>query len=307
MFDRLWRGLKVWRRLGIGPISLVFRLDRTVRVTPGLLKVSYPQLHPRPSASGGGSRGVRPASDPSTAAPLSHDDRLAIIIGVGPGLGFALARQLGEAGFDLVLVSRDANRLHPLVHDLHSKGVTVASHGADATDEVAVAKLFDRIEAVHGTPTLVVYAVQYSGPGAATEIELPAFETAWRHNCLGAFLVARRAARMMLSRGSGTIVFVGSTSSLLGRAGYLNLAVGKFGQRAIAQVMARELWPKGIHVAHAVIDADISEDPAGLATPPQADPQDIAAAILALHNQPKTAWTSELDLRPWNETFWEHC
>jgi NAD(P)-dependent dehydrogenase (short-subunit alcohol dehydrogenase family) len=102
-------------------------------------------------------------------------------------------------------------------------------------------------------------------------------------------------------------VFVGSTSSLIGRAGHLNLAVGKFGQRALAQVMARELWPRGIHVVHAVVDADIAEEPLQAATTPQSDPSHIAAAILALHRQPKTAWTSELDLRPWNERFWEHC
>jgi NAD(P)-dependent dehydrogenase (short-subunit alcohol dehydrogenase family) len=156
-------------------------------------------------------------------------------------------------------------------------------------------------------PDLVVYSLQWCGPGLAIEIEAPAFEAAWRHNCLGAFHVCRAAARQMIKRGTGTLILVGSTSSLLGRAGHLNLAVGKFGQRALAQVLARELWPKGIHVAHVVIDADISEDPADHPQEVRADPDHIAEAVLAVHRQPSSAWTSELDLRPWNERFWEHC
>ena len=111
----------------------------------------------------------------------------------------------------------------------------------------------------------------------------------------------------MLARGSGTILLIGSTSSLTGRAGHLNLAVGRFGQRALAQVMARELWPHGLHVAHLVIDADIAEDGHEAGGDPQADPAHIARIILDLHRQPATAWSSEVDVRPFNERFWEHC
>ena len=111
----------------------------------------------------------------------------------------------------------------------------------------------------------------------------------------------------MLADGRGTIVLIGSTSSVIGRQAHLNLAVGKFGQRALAQVMARELWPLGIHVAHLLIDADISEDSTSKFDAPHADPYHIARSVLDLHLQPRTAWTSELDLRPWNEQFWEHC
>jgi NAD(P)-dependent dehydrogenase (short-subunit alcohol dehydrogenase family) len=232
---------------------------------------------------------------------------LAIVVGVGPGFGYALARMLALEGFDTVLVSRDAGRLSPLVNELRNEGAAVSTYGADATDELAVSSLFERIQAAHGTPSLVVYSIQDFSPGAASEIEVPSFETAWRHNCLGAFLTARESARRMIERKCGTIVFVGSTSSLIGRAGHLNLAVGKFGQRALAQVMARELWPRGIHVAHAVIDADIAENSLEALNCQQSDPSHIASSILALHRQPKTAWTSELDLRPWNEQFWEHC
>jgi len=123
----------------------------------------------------------------------------------------------------------------------------------------------------------------------------------------GAFLVSREAARSMLPLKRGTIVLMGSTSSLIGRAGYLNLAVGKFGQRALAQVLARELWPDGIHITHLIIDADINERAETEADAPRADPAHISEVVLSVHRQANTAWTSELDVRPWNERFWERC
>jgi NAD(P)-dependent dehydrogenase (short-subunit alcohol dehydrogenase family) len=294
MRNRLWRSLKRWRRLSFGAVSVLFRLDRSVRVTNG---------HRRPAPERAVGRAADSGAMSATSAGALRP--LAVIVGVGPGFGFALADCLAREGFDLVLVARNAERLSPLVEALHANGATVESLGIDATSESAVAKLFQHIRSEHGIPTLTVYSLQYSGPGTAIEIEPAALEASWRHNCFGAFLVGRSAARLMLERGSGTLVFVGSTSSLIGRAEHLNLAIGKFGQRALAQVMARELWPKGVHVAHVVIDADIAEGEP-VATP-QADPSHLAAGILALHNQPRTAWTSELDLRPWNEVFWEHC
>jgi NAD(P)-dependent dehydrogenase (short-subunit alcohol dehydrogenase family) len=245
-----------------------------------------------------------PAPKPLITSARSGKE-VAVVVGVGPGFGFALADLLADEGFDLVLVCRDARRLDSLAEQLHARGVTVETIGADATNESAMSDLFARVRIAHGDPALVVYAVQHFGPGATIEVEASAFEDSWRHNCFGAFLVGRAAGRSMAKRGAGTIVFVGSTSSSIGRANHLNLAVGKFGQRALAQVMARELWPKGVHVAHVMIDADINEGEAS--TPSQAKPEDIASAILALHRQPLTAWTSELDLRPFNETFWEHC
>ena len=109
-------------------------------------------------------------------------------------------------------------------------------------------------------PHLVVYAVQGFAPGRAIDTETSVFEECWRQNCLGAFIVAREAARNMLPLKRGTLVLVGSTSGTIGRAAHLNLAVGKFGLRALAQVMARELWPEGIHVVHVIIDGDIREE-----------------------------------------------
>lgn len=307
MLRRLWRGLKVWRRVGLGPVSLLFRFDRNVRISPGTLRLDrHHPLHLRSKGSRHHPEAVHPGR-PLPEGPHGAGRPCAVIVGVGPGVGIALAHRLAAEGYNLVLVSRDADRLQSLVLQLHELGVSVESYGADATDEGTVARLFDHVNKVHGIPALVVYCVQYFSPGPSIDVELPAFEAAWRHNCLGAFLVSRAAARAMLVRGSGTIVLVGSTSSILGRAGHLNLAVGKFGQRALAQVLARELWPRGIHVAHTIIDADVAEGSDTLDPAPQSDPHHIASAIFHLHQQPRTAWTSELDLRPWNEAFWEHC
>jgi NAD(P)-dependent dehydrogenase (short-subunit alcohol dehydrogenase family) len=218
-----------------------------------------------------------------------------------------LAKRLASDGLSVVLASRNAGHLGPLVREIESDGGVAFAYGCDATSETSVEELLALVRVQHGVPHLIVYSLQSSGPGCTVDIELPAFEQAWKHNCLGAFLVAREAARLMLPLGRGTIVLVGSTSSLVGRAGHLNLSVGKFGQRALAQVLARELWPKGIHVAHLVIDADIDDGEEREEAGPQADPDHISQAVVSLHRQPKTAWTSEVDVRPWNEQFWNHC
>jgi NAD(P)-dependent dehydrogenase (short-subunit alcohol dehydrogenase family) len=125
-------------------------------------------------------------------------------------------------------------------------------------------------------------------------------------NCFGGFLVAREAGKLMRRRGGGSIVLVGSTSGVVAREGHLSLAVGKFGLRAVAQVMARELWRDGVHVVHVVIDADIDES-GTTAEGTVSNPDDIATVIYAVHMQPRSAWTSEIDVRPAQERFWEHC
>lgn len=303
MLSRIWRWLKVWRRLRLGPISLLYRFDRRVRVTKGL-RVTRQSVFPSKEAS---IRTQRRTISQTSSDDLPDPRPLAVLVGVGPGFGYELARQLAAEGFDLVLVCRNAASLTPLVEQANDLGVSAEAFGADATDEVGIDQLFSHIASSHACPSLVVYSVQYFSPGLATEVEVPAFEAAWRHNCLGAFLVGRRAARAMEARGKGTIIFVGSTSSVIGRAEHLNLAVGKFGQRAISQVFARELWSQGIHVAHVIIDADVQEDDDATTEYPQSKPQDIVHSILHLHSQPMSAWTSEMDLRPWNERFWEHC
>jgi len=177
----------------------------------------------------------------------------------------------------------------------------------DATDERQVRDGFETIRQSVGIPSLVVYSIEETVPGQALEITAPAFEDCWRSNCLGAFLVCSVVARQMLENRNGTILIIGSTSSIVGRERHLSQAVGKFGRRALAQVMARELWPRGIHVAHVLIDAEIDEDPGDRGEGPRADPRDIADALLAIHRQGRSAWTFEVDLRPYDEQFWNHC
>lgn len=305
MLTHVWAMMKTWRRLNLGPVEFVFSFRRRARQSRGSMVFGRPRTLVSPARNAAKPRGLRSA----IVSPL--EDRRAVssavIVGAGPGLGHALAQRLASEGFDLVLVTRDAAKNRDLADDLGLLGGNVSTIGADATDERDVVRLFSDIEASSGVPALIVYSLQEFGPGQTVDISVPAFESAWRHNCLGAFLVGRSAARMMSAVGRGTLIFVGSTSSIIGRAGHLNLAVGKFGQRAISQVLARELWPLGVHVAHIMIDADIQEDDHDVQPHPQCYAKEIAESVLAIHNQPRTAWTSELDLRPWNESFWNHC
>ncbi|WP_246479800.1 MULTISPECIES: SDR family NAD(P)-dependent oxidoreductase [Niveibacterium] len=310
MLRELWKSLKRWRAIPFGPIAVVFRLDRSVPVTRNAAR--------RVRLAAARHRRWLAAPKPShapTHAPLattqdlpqSREKEIAMIVGVGPGYGHALARRLAHDGMAVVVAARNAVRLDTLVAQIEREGGTAFAYGCDATNEASVAELFAKVTANHGAPNLVVYALQSFGPGLTVDIEVPAFEEGWRKNCLGSFLVARESARAMLPLQRGTIILTGSTSSLLGRAGHLNLAVGKFGQRALAQVLARELWSQGIHVAHIVIDADIHEGVQRDDGGPQSDPVHISETIIALHRQPRSAWSSEMDLRPWNELFWEHC
>lgn len=297
-----WSALKTWRKLTVGPLSLLYRFERAVPVTRNNIR----RLNL--------GRRIRDTSPKESIAlavvsPIRRvrNRGVALIVGVGPGFGYSMAHHLAADGFEVILASRNASRLRPLVDDITSRGGTAIAYGCDATMETSVVALFTLIRANHGTPILVIYSLQSFGPGGVVDVETAAFEDGWKHNCLGSFLVARTAAREMLQKSEGTIVLIGSTSSLIGREGHVNLAVGKFGQRALAQVLARELWPKGIHVAHVVIDADIRDDQTAVDDEAHSDPEHIAEIVLNLHRQPRSAWTSEIDIRPWNEKFWEHC
>jgi NAD(P)-dependent dehydrogenase (short-subunit alcohol dehydrogenase family) len=300
--DTIWSALKTWRKLRMGPLSLVYKFERAVPVSRNRVKRSNTDRR----RSGAGELENTVHQD-AQQANTRRDRGVAVIVGVGPGFGYALAHRLSDDGFEVILVSRNVIRLSSLVDAIELRGGKAIAYSCDATLETSVINLFSLLRQNHETPSLVVYSIQSFGPGAGIDVKVDAFEDGWKHNCLGSFLVARSAAREMLQKSKGTIILVGSTSSLIGRDGHLNLAVGKFGQRALAQVLARELWPKGIHVAHLVIDADIQDDLTPADDEAHSDPNHIAETVLHLHNQPKSAWTSEIDLRPWNEKFWEHC
>jgi NAD(P)-dependent dehydrogenase (short-subunit alcohol dehydrogenase family) len=222
----------------------------------------------------------------------------AVIVGVGPGLGLALVRACAGAGMQVVAVARNAERAAGLL-----AGTGARVHSCDATDEVAVEALFARIADELGAPALAVHNPSHFVMKPFLDLAEEEFLQAWRVACLGGFLVGRAAARAMLKEGRGTILFTGSTPSVKAGAEFAAFAAAKFGVRALAQSMARELGPKGLHVAHVVVDGPIeSVDNAELKAP-KLMPAEIAEAFLALHHQPRSAWTQELDLRPASAKF----
>lgn len=232
----------------------------------------------------------------------------ALVCGVGPGLGRALGQCFVNAGMKVAMAARSLEKLKSWSAELSREGSKVHAYACDVTREDEVLNLYRHLQADLGIPDLVVYNAGAFLPAKVTDIQTADFERCWRIGCLGGFLIGREAARLMSARGSGTIIFTGATASLRGGAGFANLAVGKAGLRALAQSMARELGPQGVHIGHVIIDGQIlSERHAELAQtrPPDGllDPDAIAANYLHLHRQPRSTWTQELDLRPWVEKF----
>ena len=222
------------------------------------------------------------------------DKPVALIVGVGPGLGGALARRFTGEGMAVALAARQGDKLASLAKETGGR-----AYGCDATVETAVGDLFAAVVRDLGRPQLVVFNAGGYARKPVTELSVGEVETCWRNCCLGGFLVGRAAARAMLPAGSGTILLTGATAALRGSAQFAAFAMGKFGLRALAQSMARELGPQGIHVAHIVIDGGIGESVEGTRLAPGA----IAEAYWQLHRRTKSAWTQELDLRPWAEKF----
>jgi NAD(P)-dependent dehydrogenase (short-subunit alcohol dehydrogenase family) len=235
---------------------------------------------------------------------MKEDSGCAVIVGAGAGLGAALARRAKRGGLTVVMVARQSGRLEALAQSIGGRAVA-----CDATREADVERLFDTVAREFGAPRLAVYNAGAFVPKSILATEAGEFEDCWRIICLGGFLVGRAAARPMAAAGVGTILFTGATASLRGGANFANLAVGKFGLRALAQSMARELGPKGVHVAHVVIDGMIAADhrPGRKASEhgPDTllDADAIAESYWQLHQQPRSAWTQELDVRPWSEKF----
>jgi len=241
---------------------------------------------------------------------MADNTETAVVVGAGPGLGSALVRRFTRAGMKVAAARRDAGRLDGLVTE---SGDAVRAYSCDATDDASVAALFTRIAKELGTPRLVAYNAGGFVRKSVLETTREEFERCWRNACLGGFLVGREAARAMLAakaggRHNGTIVFTGATASLRGGANFLNLAVGKFGLRALAQSMAREFQSQGVHVAHVIIDGQIESDRPGRSVADRGadavlSPAAIAEAYYQLHLQAPSAWTLELDLRPYAEKF----
>ena len=231
---------------------------------------------------------------------------VALVVGAGPGLGWALIRRFLQAGMLVAASARNPEKLRKLPdwgNTAHPR-----LYAADAAEEADVRGLFESVEAELGCPSLVVFNAGAYEAGGILEIQPADFERCWRVGCLGGLLVGQAAVRRMAPKSGGTIIFTGATASIRGSARFANLAVPKFGLRALAQSMARELGPVGIHVAHVIIDGQIeSERYRELAAERGADsllhPDSIAEAYFQLHRQHRSAWTHELDLRPSCERF----
>jgi NADP-dependent 3-hydroxy acid dehydrogenase YdfG len=239
--------------------------------------------------------------------------RAAIVVGVGAqsGLGAALACRFAREGLCVVLVGRTLERLELVATDIRANGGKARVAVADVTNEDEVTALINTLEAPE-TLELVVYNVGSNVMVPSLEMHAADFEDMWRQNALGGFLIGRQAIRTMLPCKRGSVIYTGATASLRARPGFMAFASAKAALRAVAQGFAREFGPQGIHVAHVVIDGVIRGDYArerfaGFVKAKGSDGllelDDIAETYWTLHQQPRSAWTHELDLRPFKEAF----
>ena len=222
---------------------------------------------------------------------------LALIVGVGDGLSASLARLLAAEGYAVALAARNTGKLAALAAEA---GASV--HACDVADEASVAALFD---ALPTPPAVVVYNPSFRVRGPLVDLDPAEVRKTIDITAFGAFLVARRAARAMLAAGGGTIIFTGASAGVKGYAKSAPFAMGKFALRGLAQSMARELHPQGVHVGHVVIDGGIrsARRPDDSGRDALLDPDAIARTYLHLIQQPRSAWSWEIEVRPWLETF----
>jgi NAD(P)-dependent dehydrogenase (short-subunit alcohol dehydrogenase family) len=240
---------------------------------------------------------------------------VALLVGAGDAIGAAVARRFAAGGYRVCVARRDAEKSRRLVQEIAASGGVARAVGTDVRNEEAVQALFAQVEAELGPVEVCLF-------NAGANIKTPLIETsgrlffrAWELACYGGFLTGREAARHMVPRGRGTILFTGATASLRGGAGYAAFAAAKFGLRGVAQSMARELMAKNIHVAHLIIDGAIDSEEihrrlsAATGTMPDLPPdgliqtRSVAEAYWALHNQSRDGWTHELDIRPYSERW----
>lgn len=222
-----------------------------------------------------------------------------VIVGVGSGLGTSLAKRFAESGFSVSLVARNREKLLPLVSEIESLGTNAIAIRAHATTESSVKKLFARTEKELGPISIAVYNASLRIRKPVLEISSEEFINAWKLSCYGGFLVGREAAKYMIPRGKGSIFFTGATASIKGFPSSAAFAVGKFGLLGLAESMARELQPRGIHVAHFVIDGVIGRD----SKDSKLDPDAIAETYYQVHTRHRTSWSFNVELRPWVEKF----
>jgi NAD(P)-dependent dehydrogenase (short-subunit alcohol dehydrogenase family) len=240
------------------------------------------------------------------------ESKVALIVGAGEATGGALARRFAREGFVACVTRRNADKLAPLVAQIEAAGGKARAFGSDARREEQVVELVTTIERDIGPIEVCCFNVGGNVRFPIRELTERVYRKVWEMGALSGFLVGREVAKVMAARKRGTILFTGATASLRGGKGFAAFAGAKHALRALAQSMARELGPEGIHVAHVVIDGAINTQfirerfPERYALKEKAgilDPEAIAEAYWQLHCQAKSAWTHELDLRPWIEPF----
>lgn len=240
------------------------------------------------------------------------DTKVALVVGAGDATGSAVARRFANEGFIACVARRHGDQLAPLVERIEAEGGKAVSFGCDCRREERVIDLVETIERDIGPIEVAVHNIGANVKFPVTETTARVYYKVWEMGCLTGFLTGREVARRMIKRQRGTIIFTGATASIRGGAGFAGFAGAKHGLRALAQSMARELGPEGIHVAHAVIDGAIDtkwieemfperyalKDDDGIL-----NPDAIAENYWNLHCQTRNAWTHELDLRPWIEPW----
>jgi NAD(P)-dependent dehydrogenase (short-subunit alcohol dehydrogenase family) len=236
----------------------------------------------------------------------------ALVVGAGDALGGAIAKRFAREGFAVAVARRTADKLAPLVEAIKAAGGIATAYPVDARKEDQMIDLYNRVEAAQGPLDVVIYNIGGNVRFSILEMTAQKYMKTWEMACFSGFLTGREAARRMVPRGTGTILFTGATASLRGGNGFAAFSGAKAGLRMLAQSMARELGPKGIHVAHVVVDGGIDtafireQFPDRYALKAKGgilDPDHIAENYWHLYRQPRDAWTHELDLRPWIESF----
>jgi NAD(P)-dependent dehydrogenase (short-subunit alcohol dehydrogenase family) len=243
-------------------------------------------------------------------------EKVALIVGAGDATGGAIARRFARGGYTVCATRRSLDKLQPLLDAIHAEGGRAHGFASDARKEEEVVALVEQIESTIGPIEVLVFNIGANVPSSILDETARKYFKIWEMACLGGFLNGREVARRMVAREgeghNGTIIFTGATASLRGSANFAAFAGAKHALRALAQSMARELGPRGIHVAHTIIDGAIDTEfirdnfPQRYALKEQdgiLNPDHIAESYWMLHSQPRDAWTHELDLRPWTEKF----
>jgi NAD(P)-dependent dehydrogenase (short-subunit alcohol dehydrogenase family) len=240
---------------------------------------------------------------------------VALLVGAGDAIGAAAARRFAAGGYSVCVARRDPEKSRSIVQEIITSGGIARAVATDVRSEEAVQALFAQVEAELGPVEVCLFNAGANVKSPLVETSARLFFKAWELACYGGFLTGREAARYMVPRGRGTILFTGATASIRGGSGFAAFAAAKFGLRAVAQSMARELAPRNIHVAHLIIDGAIDSEAihrrlsAATGVMPDLAPDSliqtssVAEAYWALHNQSRDAWTHELDLRPYSERW----